>query len=52
MEDNNSWTRRGTRHHRQNNDWMFENDLDIIPTMSNHPHFVRIEVSKQVIKNK
>ncbi|GFT60428.1 hypothetical protein TNCV_4971891 [Trichonephila clavipes] len=42
MEDANSWTRRSS-HHRHNNDWIYENNLDVIPTTTNHPHFVRIE---------
>ncbi|GFY65862.1 hypothetical protein TNIN_449311 [Trichonephila inaurata madagascariensis] len=45
MEDANSWTRRSS-HHRHNNDWIYENNLDVIPTTTNHPHFVRIECSK------
>ncbi|GFQ93516.1 hypothetical protein TNCT_641601 [Trichonephila clavata] len=48
MEDANSWTRRSS-HHRHNNDWIYENNLDVIPTTTNHPHFVRIEENGRYI---
>lgn len=42
MEDASSWTRPSSRHRHR--DWILEDDLDIIPRIPQHPHFVRIEL--------
>ncbi|XP_042898851.1 colorectal mutant cancer protein isoform X2 [Parasteatoda tepidariorum] len=46
MEDTTSWkyTPHPNSRHRHGNDWIYENDLDFVPTVPNHPHFVRIEL--------
>lgn len=47
MEDSNSWrynSGSNTSSHHRHRDWIYEDDLDIIPRIPQHPHFVRIEV--------
>lgn len=47
MEDSNSWrynSASNTSSRHRHRDWIYEDDLDIIPRIPQHPHFVRIEV--------